>query len=73
MLAVKGVVSYERLYNGHCNRRTDDSRWNWLSVTGPKKLSCYAKKGNKMMRKGKRMAKKAESIVEDAVDDLLEL
>lgn len=31
------------------------------------------KKGNKIMQKSKRMAKKAENIVEDAVDDLLEL
>ena len=31
------------------------------------------KKGNKIMQKSKRMARKAENIVEDAVDDLLEL
>ena len=31
------------------------------------------KKSNKMMRKGKRMAKQAEGIVEDAVDDLMHL
>lgn len=31
------------------------------------------RKGSKMIRKGKHMAKKAENIMEDAVDDLLEL
>ncbi len=31
------------------------------------------KKGNKIMKKGKHMARKAENVVEDAVDDLLEL
>ena len=30
-------------------------------------------KGSKMLQKGKHMAKKAEDIVEDAVDDLLEM
>ncbi len=38
-----------------------------------KSYHAMRKKSNKMIRKGKRMAKKAEGIVEDAVDDLLEL
>ena len=31
------------------------------------------KKGKKKKKKGKHMARKAENVVEDAVDDLLEL
>lgn len=67
------MVSNEKLYNGYCNRWFDDSDWNWLFATRPKVLSIYQKKGNKIMKKGKHMARKAENVVEDAVDDLLEL
>lgn len=38
-----------------------------------KNYQSIKKKGNKIMQKSKRMAKKAENMVEDAVDDLLEL
>ncbi|NDO47362.1 hypothetical protein [Clostridium sp. MD294] len=38
-----------------------------------KNYQSIKKKGNKIMQKSKRMARKAENIVEDAVDDLLEL
>ena len=70
---VKGVVSNEKLYNGYCNRWIDDSVRNWLFAPRPKNYRSLKKKGNKIMQKSKRMARKAENIVEDAVDDLLEL
>ena len=38
-----------------------------------KNYQSIKKKGNKIMQKSKRMAKRAENMVEDAVDDLLEL
>lgn len=38
-----------------------------------KNYQSIRKKGNKIMQKSKRMAKRAENMVEDAVDDLLEL
>lgn len=38
-----------------------------------KNYQSVKKRGSKMIRKGKRMARKAENIVEDAVDDLLEM
>ena len=38
-----------------------------------KNYQSMRKKGNRMIQKGKHMARKAENIVEDAVDDLLEL
>ncbi len=38
-----------------------------------KNYQSIKRKGSKMMKKGRHMARKAEDIVEDAVDDLLEL
>ena len=38
-----------------------------------KNYQSIKKKGNKIMQKSKRMAKRAENMVEDAVDDLLEI